>query len=69
MSSYSVNPGYHCSGCDTVIAAGEQMEIETACRSSTCTHEIPERCHQSMIYSHRDDKCYKVALEKAKRKK
>ena len=52
---------YFCSVCSQAIVSGEQLEIETACRSKLCDHGDPEKCFRSTVYSHRDEGCFEAA--------
>ncbi len=59
---------FFCSGCARTITAGEELEIETACRLKNCSHIDPEVCATTTVYSHKDADCFETASVKARGK-
>lgn len=56
---------FFCNGCGHEIVNGEQLEIETTCRSKMCDHAAPEKCVRSIVYSHPVNDCFDLASARA----
>lgn len=56
---------YLCNGCGLLIEK-EQLEIETACRSTLCDHSDTEKCIKGTVYAHPNENCFEVASDRAK---